>query len=386
VRTLVRFSLTILVATTSILALIATPPWSTAPEARADSPSSALQACAPGVQLLGFSDALDKTTFGEFDVAELSGTAFDPATNQYYAVADRAGPVHSHVFTLNIPFVGETLGIPTVTGVRVLLDAEGRPFDGTNFDGEGIAVRGGDELIVASEGGSAAGEQPEIVRFSVQGEHTGDVATPPRFLIGTNNLSFESLALSPTGRNLFTAMEAPLPDDGRTPDLRSRIRIVRYEDRGAAGFEWASEYFYLTEPGRTATELGVAEVVALSDEELLVLERGFVEEQGNTIRVFRVSLRGATDVSSEPTLDAPGLAALDKTLVVDLANCPAAGATSPQAQPNPLLDNFEAMTLGPLLPGGRQALLLVSDDNDSASQVTRVVALAIQRDVAGGKR
>jgi hypothetical protein len=142
VQTLVRLGLTILVATTSILGLV-TAPWTTTPEVSADSAYGALQACAPGVQLLGFSDALDKTTFGGFDVAELSGIAFDTATNQYYAVADRAGPVHGHAFTLNIPFAGETLGTPTVTGVRVLLDAEGRPFDGTNFDGEGIAVSGG---------------------------------------------------------------------------------------------------------------------------------------------------------------------------------------------------------------------------------------------------
>jgi hypothetical protein len=382
---LARLSLTILVATTSFLALVATAPWSTALEVRADSQHGALQACGPDVQLLGFSDAIDKTTFGEFDVAELSGITFDAATNQYYAVADRAGPVLGHVFTLTVPFVSEGLGTPNVTGARILLDADGRPFDGTNFDGEGIALRRGGELIVSSEGGSAAGEQPEIVRFDLEGNHLGDVAVPPRFLIGTNNISFESLALSPSGRTLFTAMEAPLPDDGRTADLRSRIRIVRYEDRGAPGFEWAAEYYYLTEPGRTATELGVAELIAPSDDELLVLERGFVEGEGNTIRIFRVALRGAIDVSNEPTLDAPGLGALEKTLVVDLADCPLVNATAPQVQPHPLLDNFEAMTLGPLLPSGRQVLLLLSDDNGSASQVTRVVALAIRRESSAAK-
>lgn len=377
-------TLTIIVATSSILTLVAVHPWSPAPEARADSPGSALQACAPNVQFLGFSDTLDKSAFGGFEVSELSGITFDASTNRYYAIADRAGPVHSHVFTLSIPLAGESLGTPSVSAVRTLLDAEGGPFDGTNFDAEGIVLKGRDELIIASEGGSAAGEQPEIVRFSLQGEHLGDLAVPPRFLIGTNNLSFESLALSPTGRSLFTAVEGPLADDGRTPDLRSRIRIVRYDDRGV-GFEWAAEYFYLTEPGRTATDLGIADLVALSDDELLVLERGFVQDEGNTVRVFRASLRGATDVSTEPTLDAPGLPTLEKRLLVDVADCPSAGATSPQTQPNPLLDNFEAMTLGPALPGGRQALLLLSDDNGSASQVTRILAVAIRQELPGEK-
>ena len=53
------------------------------------------------------------------------------------------------------------------------------------------------------------------------------------------------------------------------------------------------------------------------------------------------------------------------------------GATTPGTQPNPLLDNYEGLALGPRLPGGRRSLLLQSDDNFSAGQVTRVVALGV---------
>ena len=35
------------------------------------------------------------------------------------------------------------------------------------------------------------------------------------------------------------------------------------------------------------------------------------------------------------------------------------------------------MALGPALPDGRRALLLVSDDNAGATQVTRVIAVAV---------
>jgi N-acetylneuraminic acid mutarotase len=40
-------------------------------------------------------------------------------------------------------------------------------------------------------------------------------------------------------------------------------------------------------------------------------------------------------------------------------------------------DNIEGMTLGPALPDGRRSLILVSDDNFSAAQVTQFVALAL---------
>ncbi|MBA2511604.1 MAG: esterase-like activity of phytase family protein, partial [Rubrobacteraceae bacterium] len=146
-----------------------------------------------------------------------------------------------------------------------------------------------------------------------------------------------------------------------------------YEDRGPGGFQPVDEFFYLTEPGQ-----GVVEIVALSEDELLVLERGFQSGVGNTVRVYKVSLDSAEDVSDEPSLAAPGLEPVEKELLVDLADCPSGGATTPGTQPNPLLDNYESLTLGPRLPGGRRSLLLQSDDNFSAGQVTRVVALGVE--------
>jgi len=352
--------------------------------ARAGRPGSNLETCCPGVQFLGFSDALNKTNFSPFRVEELSGLTYDHKRGVYYAVADRAGSVQSHFSTLDIPIRAAALGVPRLLDVSVLKNGAGSPFDGSTFDGEGMALTRGDELIIASEGGSGPVEQPEIRRFSLDGNHLGELPIPSRFLIGRNNLSFESLAISPNGHALFTILEASLTADGRTADNRSRLRIIQYENRGTDGFVPVAEYFYLTEPGRTTSDLGVADMIALSEDDILILERGFVSGQGNTVRIFRVSVEDATDVSGNLTLDTPELKPVVKKLVVDLVNCPADGASSPQTQPNPLLDNFETMALGPKLPGGRQALLLLSDDNASAGQVTRIVALAIPtRDLVG---
>ena len=189
----------------------------------------------------------------------------------------------------------------------------------------------------------------------------------------TSNQTFESLSVSPNNRSLFTAVEGPLVPDGRTAENENRVRILRYEDRGPGGFEPAEEFFYLTEPGQN-----VVEIVALSDNDLLLLERGFVAGEGNTVRVFWVSLDGAEDVSDEPSLAAPGLDPVEKELLVNLAACPESGAESPGTQTNELLDNYESLALGPRLPGGRRALLLQSDDNFGAGQVTRVVALGVE--------
>jgi hypothetical protein len=275
------------------------------------------------------------------------------------------------------------LGTPAALEVTTLRDEHGVPLDAMRFDGEGIVITPDGDLIVASEGGRGADQQPEIRRFGLDGSHREILPVPDRYLIGRNNETFESLALSPSGRNLYTIVERPLAVDGQTADTRARLRVLRYTLSRDGRFEPVAEYFYLTEAGRSADDVGVVELVALSEETLLVLERGFVAGLGNTVRVYRVSVAGAADVSAEPALADGGSDPLAKSLLVDLAHCPAAGAESPQPQPNPLLDNFEAMTLGPPLPGGRRALVLVSDDNGSPGQVTRVVVLAIPDEVEG---
>jgi hypothetical protein len=375
----------------SVIVLVA--PWVTflpgplTPRVTAVRPGEGLATCAPGVQLLGFSDALNKTGFGGFTVADLSGLTYDPQRKVYYSIADRAGSADTRVFTLELPVGSESLGPPTILDVTRLRDAAGNVFTSATFDGEGLAITRQGELLVASEGRSVMGVvqyDSAIHHFSLAGEFLDALTVPPRFLLppagqGASNLSFESLALSPSGRSLFTANEQPLAADGQTADDRHRIRILRYEDRGPEGFVPAEQFFYVTDPNREPGDVGVSDMIALSEAGLLVLERGFKAGEGNTVRVFRVSLEGAPDVSDEPTLAAPGLVPLAKALLFDLAHCPPSGATTPPGatQPNPLLDNFEGMTLGPHLPGGRRALLLISDDNTGTTQTTRLIALAV---------
>ncbi|MFG2526101.1 hypothetical protein [Streptomyces sp. NPDC048527] len=66
-------------------------------------------------------------------------------------------------------------------------------------------------------------------------------------------------------------------------------------------------------------------------------------------------------------------------LVVDVVQCPSLGATAPEPQPNPILDNYEGMTLAPGCRGaGINELLLASDDNFSATQNTRLLRLEVR--------
>lgn len=334
-------------------------------------PGTEASNCATGVDFLGFSDAFDKQSFEGTEVGGLSALTYDKRRNVYYSLVDN-GPEDSspaRFYTLKAPVDRSGLGTPEILDVTILRDASGKPFTAETFDGEGITLTRNGELLISSE------TEPSIYRFSLDGQLLGKLPVPEKFLVTPEgeaqaNRTFESLDLSPNGRSLFTAVEAPLASDGQTEDGRNRIRIVRYEDRGTGGFMPTEEFFYLTEPGQS-----VVEIAALSEKELLVLERSFVPGEGNTIRIYRVSLKRAEDVSDEPTLANPTLEPVNKELLVDLADCPSGGATTPGTQDNPLLDNYESLEIGPRLPGGRRSLLLQSDDNFNDVQVTRLVAL-----------
>lgn len=267
-----------------------------------------------------------------------------------------------------MPVEDSGLSEPEILDVTILRDAQGNPFTGANFDGEEIALTRDDELLISSETG------PSIYRFALDGTFLGELPVPERFRIQKQtNQTFESLSLSPNGRSVFAVNEGYLTEDGETANGSDSIRILRYEDRGPVGFEPAEQYFYLADPG-----LGVVDIVALSESELLVLERGFVSGEGNMVRIYKVSLAGAQDVSDEPSLASTDAQPLEKELLVDLADCPPDGVTTPGTQVNPLLDNYESLALGPRLPGGRRSLILQSDDNFSTGQITCVVTLGVE--------
>jgi hypothetical protein len=239
------------------------------------------------VDFLGFSDSLNKTTFEGTNVGGLSALTYDRQEGFYYSLVD-----------------------PSVLDVTFLRDASGQPFTGTNFDGEGLALAARGDLLASSE------TEPSIRRFAPDGDLQKELPVPRKFRVapageGRANQTFESLFLSPNSRSLFTANEGSLAADGETVDGIDRIRILRYEDCGRGSFKLAEEFYYLAERGQ-----GVVEIAALSEKELLVLERGFVAGKGNTVRIFRVSLKGAEDVSDEPSLAEPGLVPVEKELLV----------------------------------------------------------------------
>ena len=338
----------------------------------------AAQTCSPNAQLLGFDDALDKTRFRGTDVGGLSALTLDGRPGwarggtDARALVDNQGATPARFYDLQLD--GNSRGgkpRTRVTGVTPLVRANGTPYTGSDFDGEGMQQLRDGSLAISSE------TEPSIRRFAPNGRQLGELPVPARLRVApageaTTNLTFEGLGLSPDGRALFAGMEGPLSADGTTAAGESLNRIVRYERDRRNNWQVAGQLGYKTDPG-----LAISELQVVDDDQLLVLERGFVAGVGNTVRIYRAFLAGADDVSDEPTLSRDGIRLVSKRLLVDLGDCPPSGATNPGRQANPLLDNVEAMALGDQLGDGARELYLLSDDNFSTGQVTRLYRLAV---------
>ncbi|WP_329547473.1 esterase-like activity of phytase family protein [Streptomyces sp. NBC_01356] len=310
--------------------------------------SSSANACSPSVAIAGFSDALDKTTYEGTFVGNFSALAVD-RNGQIAAVSDR-----SSLFTLD----AKTL---QPTGVVPLADE-----NGAALDSEGLVVDHDGTRLISSE------TEPSIRRYSRDGKILDRLPVPDALRVApagraTANQTFEGLTLLPGGRTLLASMENSISGDSK--------EIVRFQtwDRSKGAFRLGAQYGY-----RTDTGLGVSEATATPDGRLLVLERGFTAGVGNTVRLYLADLRHATDTSGTDTLTGQdGVRLVKKTLLADLVSCPSLGATAKQPQPNPLLDNIEGLTITGRTKG-RLDLLLVSDDNQNAAQITRFYSLRVR--------
>ncbi len=110
---------------------------------------------------------------------------------------------------------------------------------------------------------------------------------------------------------------------------------------------------------------GLPEMLALDDRRLLMLERGFSQGAGVTIKLFIAEFDGATDVAGMPALAGRSYTPMKKTLLLDLETL------------GIKLDNMEGLTFGPTLPDGRRILVLVSDNNFNRTQITLFLAFAV---------
>ena len=270
-------------------------------------------------------------TLGDVEIGGLSGLEFDPNTGSFFALAD-AQEQPQRFFTLDLVIEDGAFTDVTFTDAVQILDGNGAPFGDGSVDPESIRLSpDGTSLFFSSEtGGSPVDIDDDIPFvaelnfdgtpitefgvFTFEGFGFDDGGTPDDASDDTgirNNLGFESLSFSPSGDSLFTATENALFQDGPAASVEagSPSRVVQF-DPTVFGGEVIAEFVYVTEPipdepipaDAFATN-GLVEILAISETQLLFVERAFSVGVGNTIQVFLGDISEATDVSAIDSLE-----------------------------------------------------------------------------------
>jgi hypothetical protein len=318
-------------------------------------------------------------------VGGLSSITYDASRDVYYALSDDQGAgftptsTPSRFYTLHIDISDGSLdaGDVTVVSTTTLLGLDRQPFPAQSLDPEGMTLTPQHTLVVTSEGISSRGIPPFVREFSVSGQELRDLPVPGYFdptdpSVGVrNNLGFEAAAVTPDGQRLVVGTENALVQDGpaATTSTTSPARILSYHiGHGPSDREYVYDTDPVVAPSPVFTVNGLVELLPLNQQFMLAMERSFSVGVGNDIRIYQVALPGATNVSGVPDLhNVSDLQPAQKSLLLHL---PATVGGQP-------LDNVEGLTLGPLLPDGRRAVLMVSDNNFTPGQDSQVLLAAL---------
>lgn len=339
------------------------------------------------VRLLGETVVPKGIEFDGAPVGELSG--IDYSRGSWVAISDDTDAGPARFYTLRVDVDAEGLHGVRFTGQQEILRADGSRFPSFDADDPEVAdlesIRfdphdGG--LWWSSEGKRVEGDtvvDPWVRKMSPGGRFRGQLRQPANFAMSTeergprHNLGFEALTLSADGRSVVTAMEAPLYQDGPVPSVEkgADTRLTWYDkDSGRPVRQLAYPVDAIpadADPPGGFADNGVTEILAASQHRYLVLERSYAEGVGNSIRVYEIDIRGATDVLDRDSLSGRGYRPVTKRLLVDFADLGLQHVV-----------NVEGMAWGPRLATGEHSLMFVSDDGLSDDQITQVTALAVK--------
>lgn len=273
------------------------------------------------------------------------------AGDMYFAVCDKGHPRHLQRLTIGIDRASGAVTNVVCEGTMEL--AKGDDFEGLAWD-------------VATGWLWAADETDNSIRaFLPTGKDTGvSVDVPFIFQQRRINFGFESLALDAEGKNMWTCNEDALVCDGSraTTGKGSVVRLQRFSRRSPKGaWHTSGQWVYPVDSvaGRDfahKSRSGVADLLVLDDDSILVLEREMSIRKKAVMpsfrcRLYQVDFAGATDVSTVPSLSRAMYRPVTKRRVF--------GAQTGFAM-------FEGMCWGPTLTSGTRTILLISDAGSGA--------------------
>ena len=349
-------------------------------------------------------DLKDKAGPDKYRVGYFSDLYYDPNRNEWWGLSDRGPgggvlPYGTRVqrFELDIdPVTGaiskfkilETVQFRNKLGVPLDGIAPGAALDASNLgnslDPEGIVVHPQTgNLFVSDEYGPSlyeftrdgtlvrAMKSPENVKpvnadssYNFDGDGAATGGTGRR-----SNRGFEGLAITPDGQHAYAMLQSAMVNEGGSSGFCNRIVKFDITTGNVTSATAIAQYAYKMEGSSQGR--GISALVALNDQEFLVLERNNrgvgvdAEATPPNKKVFKISVAGATDVTNIALTNAncgSNSVAKTGTPFLDL------GANTLPELGNRVPEKWEGLTIGPLLDDGSYLMLAGTDNDYSVTQ------------------
>ena len=321
----------------------------------------------------------------EFENTSVGGlSSIDYANGKYYCISDdKRKP--TRFYEMELIFDKNSFSRINVTNVipilneQLELDPEALRFDTHSGN-----------FVWTSEGSIIKGINPAVFEINSKGESVREIPLPKMFQVSDspnygvrNNGTFEGLSLSQNPDYFWLAMELPLKQDGEEPRLintNSPVRISKIDRKtGKIIAQFAYKLDKIprdSKPSGKFTVNGLPEILSIDDTTFFFVERAYAsghENGGNSVKLYRVDLSDASDISKIESLQGTTYKPAKKTLVLDF------DTIRPKLTKG-IIDNIEGVTFGKKLANGNQTLVFISDNNFNlygTQQLTQVIVFEL---------
>lgn len=350
--------------------------------------ASAAQAADFSLRLIGSQSLPTGTKFEGVEFGGISGLD-RAADGNYWALSDDRGGERGtpRFYKISLDYDAAGFNGVTINSQTNMQRPDGTVFPATarTVDPEGIRLAPNGNLYWSSEGNwsstPASRYQPFVREMAPDGTYVRSFNTPSMFDYvdnsstgGRNNKLFEALAVAPNGK-IYTANEDALIQDGNITTLTtgSKVRVTALDPvSGNATAQYVYELPKIpvdAEPGAPfGPDNGLPELLAISDNQFIAVERAFAFGVGNTIRLTLTGFdAGTTDVSGIASLTGASYTPMSRELLLEM----------PITYEGVTLDNIEAISWGKTLANGHRTLVLAADNNFSSIQTNLFMAFEV---------